>query len=233
MAQTPTPPGQIVVTLGISRCRIAEEIECIFIVFRFRDKEITEVLGWGYAERKVFFVEIVVTLGISRCRIAEEIECIFIVFRFRDKERTEVLGWGYAERKVFFVVHRFDQVDSIRVHVPAIFQTKQPRTFSKDFSLRKYPLPLVAMFLINEDEEDRRMMAPQTSVPHFDGDPPRPINLDDLMGLDGPITRARGKKAQGTLGQLILSTLASIGPSEDMRPTNCLLIKDEPFEGHD
>ncbi|KAF1884297.1 hypothetical protein Lal_00042949 [Lupinus albus] len=47
---------EIVVTLGISRCRIAEETECIFIVFRLRDKERTEVLGWGYAERKVFFV---------------------------------------------------------------------------------------------------------------------------------------------------------------------------------
>ncbi|KAF1889087.1 hypothetical protein Lal_00035277 [Lupinus albus] len=48
---------EIVVTLGISRCRIAEEIECIFIVFRLRDKERTEVLGWGYVERKFFFVE--------------------------------------------------------------------------------------------------------------------------------------------------------------------------------
>ncbi|KAF1874346.1 hypothetical protein Lal_00013790, partial [Lupinus albus] len=43
---------EIVVTFGISRCHIAEEIECIFIVFRLRDKERTEVLGWGYAERK-------------------------------------------------------------------------------------------------------------------------------------------------------------------------------------
>ncbi|KAF1866146.1 hypothetical protein Lal_00031450, partial [Lupinus albus] len=33
----------IIVILGISRCRIAEEIECIFIVFRPRDKERTEV----------------------------------------------------------------------------------------------------------------------------------------------------------------------------------------------
>ncbi|KAF1884343.1 hypothetical protein Lal_00033516 [Lupinus albus] len=53
---------EIVVTLGISRCRIAEEIECIFIVFRLRDKERTEVLGWGYAERKKFWC----ILGVSR-----------------------------------------------------------------------------------------------------------------------------------------------------------------------
>ncbi|KAF1877523.1 hypothetical protein Lal_00040239 [Lupinus albus] len=56
------------------------------------------------------------------------------------------------------------------------------------------------------------------------------MNLDDLMGPSRPITRARAKKAQGTLGQLTLSFLASNGPSDNMRPTNCLLIEDEPFE---
>ncbi|KAF1869509.1 hypothetical protein Lal_00043716 [Lupinus albus] len=45
-----------------------------------------------------------------------------------------------------------------------------------------------------------------------DSNPPRPINLDDLVGLGGAITRARAKKAQATLGQLVLNIQAAIGP---------------------
>ncbi|KAF1862484.1 hypothetical protein Lal_00045014 [Lupinus albus] len=62
--------------------------------------------------------------------------------------------------------------------------------------------------------------------------PPKAINLDDLMGLRGPITRVRAKKVQSTLGQHVLSLQTSLGPNNHMRPINCLLIEDEPFEGH-
>ncbi|KAF1870787.1 hypothetical protein Lal_00039437 [Lupinus albus] len=62
--------------------------------------------------------------------------------------------------------------------------------------------------------------------------PPMAINLDDLMGLIGPISRAKAKKSQSILGQLVLSLQVSLGPSDNTRPINCILVEDEPFEGH-
>ncbi|KAF1876984.1 hypothetical protein Lal_00046514 [Lupinus albus] len=82
----------------------------------------------------------------------------------------------------------------------------------------------------NEDLDSRSNLVQEGGD---DSNPPMAINLDVQMGLRGPITQAKAKKTQGSLGQVILSNLASIGPNDNMRPTNCLLVEDEPFEGHD
>ncbi|KAF1884250.1 hypothetical protein Lal_00043536, partial [Lupinus albus] len=65
-----------------------------------------------------------------------------------------------------------------------------------------------------------------------DSNPLRPINVDDLVGLGGAITRARAKKAQGTLDQLVLNIQAATGPSDSTRPITCLIFEDMSLEGY-
>ncbi|KAF1888347.1 hypothetical protein Lal_00015765 [Lupinus albus] len=47
---------QNIVVSTLIWCRIAKRLSVSSLSVRLRDKERTEVLGWGYAERKVFFV---------------------------------------------------------------------------------------------------------------------------------------------------------------------------------
>ncbi|KAF1854644.1 hypothetical protein Lal_00008673 [Lupinus albus] len=88
----------------------------------------------------------------------------------------------------------------------------------------------ISLFETGNEDLDSRSNSVQEGGD--DSNPPMTINLDDLMGLRGPITRARAKKAQSTLGQLVLILQTSLGPNNHMRPINSLLIEDEPFEGH-
>ncbi|KAF1881756.1 hypothetical protein Lal_00031903 [Lupinus albus] len=59
----------IVVTLGISRCRIAKRFSVSSLSVRLKDKERTEVLGWGYAERKALNVGTKIDLNSFTCML--------------------------------------------------------------------------------------------------------------------------------------------------------------------
>ncbi|KAF1881979.1 hypothetical protein Lal_00038623 [Lupinus albus] len=81
-------------------------------------------------------------------------------------------------------------------------------------------------------EEDLDSRSNPTQEGGDDGDPPKSINMDELMGLGGPMTRAKAKKARDTLGQVILSIHTSIGPSDNSRPINCLMLEATSLEGY-
>ncbi|CAL0335816.1 unnamed protein product [Lupinus luteus] len=61
---------------------------------------------------------------------------------------------------------------------------------------------------------------------------PMACNEDDLIGLGGPMTRSKSKKAQQSLNQLIKRILEDTRPNMEIKPINCSIFIEVPQVGH-
>ncbi|KAF1854589.1 hypothetical protein Lal_00046517 [Lupinus albus] len=125
---------------------------------------------------------------------------------------------------------RDDRVEGVQIKVPTFMGMNNPEAYME------WEMKIEQVFDCHNYSEEKKeyVMVWWDQLQKIgDGDSPKSINLDELMGLGGPMTRAKAKKSRNTLGQPMLHIQTSIGPSVDTKPINCLMLEEAtPLEGH-